>query len=349
MRSVAVLIASSACCGSAAAGIVVGSGQLPLWGQQRSFTSWNVMFDPLPGVLNESSGRPIGLEFHNGRLYMGNGALAIDHGVTFYDPGASGGLSTPTTQRISGLNGDSRRFWLNRGVTINTSAEGFGVSAGSPPSLVAYGKMETGGDPGSAAVLTPSGSDLTMSPLASLPSPIFSPRAIEFIPSLDQFLFLHGEVQPDITTFTFLQDNAAGLAATPPVLSFNVAGGIRGVQVVSPAFASTLAGMPISQESLLCVEANYLGIQQAPRLLLLSLSGQQLASTDLLLPGYAQFVGGNDFGPDPRSLAVDEANGLIFIGDRGTQQIHVLTVPNPGSGAALALFAGFALRRRRQG
>lgn len=272
---------------------------------------------------------------------MAISAYTIDGAPTYYTPGPGGDLSTPTTPRITNvLPPDGRRFYQIRGLTVNASGAGYGGFTGPDATLVTFGSDSV---ERRLSTLVPDQVNYTLGALTRTPPTSPLPWAIEYVPSLDQFLVLSGDANPAVTNFDFHSHSAAGLG--PHASSFTGSGGIRAAQTVSASFASMLIGQPVSQESLLCLEAGLLGISQPPRLVLYSLAGALLSSTDLLLPGYQDYP---TEGLDPVSLAVDESSALLFVGDRGQARIHVLTVPSPTAAASVCFGALLAMRRRRR-
>ncbi len=110
----------------AAAGVVTGSGAVALWGNNRDYRTWNVQFDPEVFVgVEEVAGRPRGMAFHGGSLYVVGAGSLLDTGPVRYTPGPAGDLSSPTTIKPSVQPSDPTRRWLLPGsVAINTSGAG---------------------------------------------------------------------------------------------------------------------------------------------------------------------------------------------------------------------------------
>ncbi len=322
------------------AGVIVGSGSVSAWGRATPYTSWDVLFDPLPGLVDPAEGRVRDFAFHNGRLYATSNHSLQNGGPWYYTPGATGSLAAPIQPAMPFPVGTPWRFVTNGALAINTSGQGFGSFTSADPVLVGIGASPAGGFNPQAYTLTQSAQNYVVGPISNFPSPLgFIPRSLEYVPSLDRFISIgSNQANPAQSTLNFHPHDTAGILPRDSHTTLNISG-IRGITPVSAAFASMLSGQSITAPSLLALQKDDLGFSDPPRLYLLSLSGQVITQTDYSIPGWM----------DPHALAVDEANGFIFTSDRELGQIHVLSVPAPGS-AMTSLFVASMLmlsRRRR--
>lgn len=321
------------------AGTIVGSGSVSLWDRSTSYTSWDVLFDPLPGIVNPAEGRVRDFAFHNGRLYCAANNQLGDGGPWYYIPGTSGSLASPIQPAMPSPIGTPWRFVTYSALAINTSGQGFGSFAGADPVLTGVGIPGPAGFNPQGFALTQSAGNYTVGPLHNFPSPQgFIPFSLEYIPSLDRFISVEGgQFNPSISILSYHPHNAAGFLPAESSVTLDIPG-IKGITVVSAAFASQLSGTSIGSDSLLAIQKDNLGLSDPPRLYLLTLQGQVITHTDYNIPGWM----------DPRAIAVDEANGLIFTSDRFLGQIHVLQVPAPSAAASGLLILTLANFRRRR-
>ena len=356
MRRVAHTIVGLGFCAlasTALAGIQVGSGTATLFGRPSSWAAWDVFADPGTGIVNPTNGQPTGLEFHDGRLYMVGAWEAIDRvAAVAYTPGAAASLSAPTRILFPQYPaGDARRFVRTASITVNTSGSGLGAFTPGDPTFVDLTVSQASARGVATTQTLGAAANLT---LRTTPALTDLPYSLEFVPSLNQFVTLGGEADVSRTTFRFYSHTSSGLGdmasqftVTDPNLNQFFA-----AQSISAGFASALLGFPVSADALLAVGFNMVGAATPPLLAVYSLTGQRLGSSTLSgLPGYNGVPGGGE-GPAPRSLAVDELTGHIYVGDRTQGRIYALSVPSvptPGCAALLALGIGTLATNRRRG
>jgi hypothetical protein len=120
----------------------------------------------------------------------------------------------------------------------------------------------------------------------------------------------------------------------PEASAFAIPAGSKGVTVVSAAFAASLTGFGVSTSQALLFVTEFDGFA------FYDTNGNAVGPA-LTLSDYATFT-------EFESVAVDEVNNLIFLGDEAGTDVHVVQVPAPSAIGALAL-AGLVASRRRRG
>lgn len=338
-------------CGAAAsAGTLADSFSASVWGRSAQVRTWNTFFDVSGGVIGPYEGRALGMAFQNGALYVVTGATLTDGGPIVYTPTAAGDLSVATSRPVFvGVPPVGLRFIEARSVAINTSGSGYGAfGAGAAPTLVVGGAQQGSSSPLTVALNTANNPTGAAGP-ASVQGAADGVRSLAYAAALDRFISV-GTSSAAASTIRVHGHTASGIGAAES--SFAAIGGVTAVQQVSASFASALLGQTVTQAALLAAGRNDLGEVAPPFLALYSFSGTLLGSTDIALrhpvggpPGGAAFSNTIDI----RSLAVDEASGLVYLGDRGGL-IYTVGIPAPGSalGMVIAGFAASARRRRRR-
>lgn len=325
MKFAAFFMALAGAASCALAGNVTGSGTTSLYNRSYSVTTWNINAD--------STGNPAavfgaeGMTFHNGVLYVshdhnsnrGNGRLVS------YVPTASGNLASPS---LIVMGSGPAGTWGPEGITVNTSGSGYG-SFGLGDSTRIVGIDSRGS--GSFGVFNTgvAGSNGSALPVAG------SYDDIAWVGSVDKFGVVEEiadplGLAPDSAVFRYV-DKVSMVAESS---AFAIPGGTKGVAVVSAAFASSLTGnnaFSTAQALLFVTEFDGLAFYDT--------NGNAIGSL-LTLSDYAAFG-------ELESVAVDEANNLIFLGDEAGTAIHVVTVPTPGALALLGMGGLLAGRRRR--
>lgn len=320
MRS---LLAVTLCAGlsvSASAGVLTSNGVLDLYGSNYAVSTWTINDDSnastTPRIFGAES-----MTFFNGTLYV-----ADDHNVNqgdgqlvTYTPGASGDLSSPS--RILMGVGPSGQRWGPEGMTINTSGSGYGSFAAGGLNIV--GIETQGTDAFGIFDATTPGSAPT-----GIVNPIESLDDIAWVGSKGQFAAV-AEAGGDASALRYFDGNTmADLGSSSPLID-----GAKGITVISPAFATLLTGLSVSTSEALLVVSEF--------------DGFAIYDTDGNAIGPALTFG--DYLPitELESVAVDEINARIYLGDEAGKAIHVVTIPAPGSAAVLGLLAASFARRRR--
>lgn len=343
----------------ASGGVLRSAGQSVLFGQPASFQEWDIRADPVGAGASSSTGPETdarSLVFHDGALYVGSTATLGAAGPTKYLPGPSGMLSVPASPSFEFLfPADRPRAGLNsRQLAINTSGTGFGAyGAGQQPTL-------TGISVGSQEPFNPGDAYYTISatqPNATISAPAtlgsvgdFRPTAFAFSHSTNRFVTADGGPisRGGSTVIRFHSHTSGGIDFVNSTFSFQVDPSaallVRGIAPISGSFASTLLGDPVSDGEVLLTLVRYEDGRLDPNeLRVYSMSGVLLGTTVL---GPSALNDPTGQAAKPSSLAVDEASGLLFVGEQIQGRIFTFQVPAPSSAA---VFAGTAivLGRRR--
>jgi DNA-binding beta-propeller fold protein YncE len=304
------------------AGVPIGDGSQVLWGASWSYSAWDLVGDS-PALPGENGFGVEGMTFYNGMLYASGDSEEAVHSLIGYDTTGPWGtlLASPMPVTLSTPSGST---WGPEGITVNTSGIGYGAFVGGNVTLVG---VESENKPASDYPLTAGA--IVGSNVGSLHTPWsgFDPDDIAFVPSLGQFAVIN-----DPSRIDFFSHDASTL--TPNGSYIDVAlpgvGDAKGLALVSEAFAELITGQDVSGEAFLVAhESNELSVW--------SVSGSPIGTVQALTGG---------LGPDSEveSVAVDELNGRIYIGDEGMGRV-VVFVPEPA--ACLALAALGLLARRR--
>jgi len=318
------VVACAGVAGSAFAGNIAGTGSTSLYGRSYAVTSWNINAD-----ATGSSAAIFGAEgmtFFGGKLYVShdhNGNRANGRLVS-YVTGPTGLLSSPTATAMG--NGPAGVFGPE-GVTVNTSGSGYGsFASGASTKIVGMDSRGTGAfGVFDTAVAGSNGSSIAADSTLD---------DIAFVGSVDKF----GCVQevadplggPDSAVFRYYDKNTMA----PEASAFAIPAGSKGVTVVSAAFAASLTGFGVSTSQALLFVTEFDGFA------FYDTNGNAVGPA-LTLSDYATFT-------EFESVAVDEVNNLIFLGDEAGTDVHVVQVPAPSAIGALAL-AGLVASRRRRG
>jgi hypothetical protein len=284
----------------------------------RSGEPW---FPALQSRVNQPPAlAPEGLAFRNGEVFASGDWHQTQNQVAVYSVGPDGVLAfsraipSPVSNPPPDPDAANDELWGPEGLTFNTGPAGLGAG-GSALVTVEDAQFLLGGS--TRALMNPAGGPL--SGFGTFVSVIgaASPDDIAFGPLTGRFYLL---VDPDLVQ--------AWTTANPPAYAgsqFRVMNRAKGVAVISPAFARTLLNdQSITQECLLVVAKGAFGSGAGPnnRLAVYSTGGALLGQQDLLwtrdaLPG--QLL--QEF----EAVAVDEARGIILIGDERGSAIFSLT------------------------
>ncbi|MDX2114104.1 MAG: PEP-CTERM sorting domain-containing protein [Planctomycetota bacterium] len=319
MRTVASTVVVLAAAGLAQAGSVSGSGSASFFGSVLPITTWNIATD---AAATSTEFGAEGMAFLNGTLYVthDHDSVRSAGNLVQYTPGAGGNLGAFTrTQFGSGPAG----LWGPEGITFNTSGSGYGsYGAGTSVKLVgvetrgtnSFGVFDTGA-PGSNPA------DIV------LPAPEIDD--ITWVPSLGLFAAPE-EGAGDASNLRFF--DGVTMATLPGMTA--LIDGTKGITTVSAAFASQLTGLPVTTSEALIV------VSELKALAVFDTTGVQIGGT-VDLSSYLTGVS------ELESVAVDELNNLLYLGDEAGRSIHVVTVPVPGAVALAGIaLAGVARRRR---
>jgi hypothetical protein len=310
---------------AARAGTVESEGSTTLWNNAVDYRTWNTLLDPTIYVgVEPVEGRATDMAFHNGTLYVTHPSLLIDAGPMLYSPGATGDLSSPSTMRVPvPPQSDPRRWIHGRFAAINTSGSGFGAFNGPSATLAMLGNGNLSNT--SSFSLTPAGGvEVTMSQLG--PGPAFA-SSFEYAASIDRFVYTETDPSPGVSVFYFATHDATGLTGFQQAFTAPLSG-VRGMDMITGSFASSLLGMPVTEdEVILVLSTNLIGAGTPSQLSVYTLAGTRIGElADLsMLPASATFGQG---------LAVDEAAGNIYIGEKLDGRIVVIHVPAPGAAMA---------------
>jgi hypothetical protein len=325
-NTIAALVIVAGAASAALAGSVTGTGSLDLYGRSYSVTTWNIVNDAQTNRADSEFGAE-GMTFHNGVLYVSHdhNANRSASRLVQYTPGPTGNL---TTSSITAMGAGPNGTWGPEGITVNTSGSGFGAFGPSDSVRIvgldsrgsgAFGVFNTGA-PGSAQ-------SPTASPSAALDD-------VAFVGSLDKFAGVEEVVDPlggpDSSLLRFYDKTSMTLES----FSFEILAGAKGLTVVSAAFAELLTGTSVDTDQAFIVVTEF--------------DGFAIYDTNGNLRRSALTFG--DYAPieELESIAVDEANNLIFLGDEAGNAIHVVSVPTPGAIGVLGLAGVVVARRRRR-
>ncbi|MDX2131443.1 MAG: PEP-CTERM sorting domain-containing protein [Planctomycetota bacterium] len=301
----------------AVAGTVTGSGSLPMYGSNYGVTTWRIAGDA--GSASTAFGAE-GMTFFNGTLYVSHDhdANRAAGNLVSYTPGATGNLSAATTTLMgTGPAG----LWGPEGITVNNSGSGFGSWAAGSVRITgietrgtdSFGVFDTG-TPGS-----------NMSPTANAVPALDD---IAWASSLDLFAGVE-DGSGDSSFLRFFDKNTMAVQSfSAPVIN-----GAKGIAAVSGSFAAAVTGASVGTSQAFLVVSEFDGFA------FYDTNGNAIGPA-LTFGDYAAI---NEL----ESVAVDETNNLIFLGDEAGLSIHVVSVPAPGVGAIFGLGLLAAARRRR--
>lgn len=303
---------------SALAGVTTNSGTISLYGNSYPITTWRIAGDAGP---NSTAFGAEGMTFHNGTLYVSHDhdANRAAGRLVKYTPGASGDLSSASFIQMG--NGPAG-LWGPEGITVNTSSSGYGSFGSGATRIVG---LETRGTDSFGIFDTSAAGSNMISPVNAVPAL----DDIAWSTSLDRFAGVE-DGAGDTSFLRFFDKNTMGVQAA----SFPIINGSKGIATISQAFAQLLTGLTVTtaEAFLVASEFDQIAIYDSNGTLI----GAAAALTPYLLAA-----------AEPESIAVDEANNLIFIGDEAGTAIHVVKVPAPGALALLGL-GGLAAGRRRR-
>jgi MYXO-CTERM domain-containing protein len=322
-RSVFAVAACAGLCVSAMAGTVSGTGSVSLYGRSYNVTSWNINADATGNAAAIFGAE--GMTFFGGKLYVSHdhNSNRANGRLVSYNVGATGDLSVPMPIVMG--NGPAG-VWGPEGITVNDSGSGYG-SFGSADSTRIVGIDSRGSGAFAVfntAVAGSNGDAITADSTYD---------DIAFVGSVDKF----GVVQevadplggPDTAVFRYVDKNTMA----PEASTFAIPSGTKGVAVVSAAFATSLSGVAVGTAQAL------LFVTEADGFALYDTAGNAISAA-LTLGDYAALA-------ELESVAVDEVNNLIYLGDEAGKAVHVVAVPAPGALGLLGVAALVAGRRRR--
>jgi hypothetical protein len=332
------------CATVAQAGTNIGNASQTLWGTTYPTTTWFVGNDStqFPGEFFE----PEGMTYYDGTLYVSCDGSEADPALVSYTPGALGSLMTPTPLPVAlipdGMGGND--VVGPEGITVNYSAAGYGTYAGSIPILTA---VEGGTDPAEViekAVLNIELGTASPAPVTNdhQPPPFFDPDDIAYAGSLDQFAVIQDVGQGNRIDFFDDTEPTLTFASSFPLATLTPTGGLagdaKGLAVVSEAFGELLSGEDIATAEAVLVahETNHISLWDLNGIQI----GDTMEFTSGLLPPEA-------LESEIESIAVDEQNQLIYVGDEKGFAVTVIRIPEPATGLLLLGGLTVALGRRR--
>lgn len=340
-----ISVAAAAAISLPACGAVrIRQGTASLWGRATTFTAWELSGDGVD--LTGSSVRPSDLVVYNGKLFVANWALAGYAPGFAYETGATGDLSTPIGKSSTGLTSIDN-FAQIRTLAINTSGIGLGAFSGPDPTLVGLGRV--GQAPDSTFVFRDQGAKYATTKAAWT----VAPHELDFVPSLGKFATIARVATDGTNRVSFWSHDATGLSAVPErsfdFLGLGTPGGVSSygtsMSVISGSLAAFLTGIPISQAEVLLIAGapgdQFLGLDDLT-LAVFDLNGNRLGSGLVIRDTGVHRV---------TSIAVDEQNGLLYVGgdqEGGGPAISVVTIPAPGVPAICGLTCMLLGARRRQ-
>jgi hypothetical protein len=318
MKTILSMVVGAGLVGAAQAGVVTSSGSLSLYGSSYGVTTWSIRGDATGNPAHLFGAE--GMTFHNGTLYVSHDhdANRAAGRLVRYTPGAAGDLTSFNTVLMG--NGPAG-LWGPEGITINTSGSGYGSYA--PGASVRVTGIETRGTD-SFGIFD------TGAPGSNMITPINSNPALDdiaWVGSLSSFVGVE-DGSGNTAFLRYFDSNTMQVQAS----SYQVIDGAKGVAVVSAAFAQALTGQSVATAQAFLVVGEF--------------DGFAFYDTNGASIGLAQVL--NAYAPinELESVAVDEANNLIFLGDEAGTSIHVVQIPTPAGLALLGLGALVGRRRR---
>lgn len=310
----------------------------------RSGESWFPhLYNPpaVEMILEPPSLRPEALAFRNGLLYVAGdwnetqNQIAVfstnEWGELVFNHSISLPLSTPPP-----LTMPNNQWWGPEGMTFNTGATGVGAGAGA---LVTVDDQQAG--VGSTFALVNAGNG-TLSSFGTVPVP----EDIAYAPLSHQFFVL--------STPNTVNVYAADM--TPTGVSWLAPSRSRGLTIVSPEFARTLTGdQTLTGDILLviCKEDTDPANPLPNRLAAFRADGtpigveQDISWVDLALDNSSQ--SGTVAGPhEMEAIVVDEATGVIYIGDEAARAVYAIKAVTPQMGATQGPVFGRTWQARGQ-
>lgn len=322
------LIAFIACAGTATAalaGNVTDSGSVSLYGNSYPIITWNINADST-GNTGATFGAE-GMTFHNGTLYVSHdhNSIRANGQLVKYTPGATGDLTSFTR---TAMGSSTVGVFGPEGITVNTSGSGYGsFASGDTANIVGIDSRTNTGNPFGAFGTVNSDTGVFSGQI----SPVDSVDDITWVGSLGKFLIVVDTPNSDLSSARFLDGTTLAQSGS----SFNLVNGAKGVTTVSNAFASSLAGVTFDTAEVLLV------ISEFETISFFDTNGVARGG-EISLSSYL-----SNATNETESIAVDEVNNLIFLGDEGGRAVHVVTVPAPSALALLGLGGIIASRRRR--
>lgn len=318
--------------GAADAGTSLGTSTQNLWGVNYATETWFVGQDSptIGGDLFE----PEGMTLYDGTLYVSGDADEADPALVSYTPGAAGALVTPTLIPMTLVQGD--RYGAE-GITVNPSGASFGAFTGLVPTLVSV-ESGTETDAVERVAATIEVGTAAPAPVTNVhaPTAAFDPDGIAYVSSLDQFAVINDPSRIDFYNHDATTLTAAGDSFFPFIVGV---GDAKGLASISASFAEFLSGETVLTDNALLIahESNHLSLWQTDGTQI----GQAIEFTSGLLPKDADES-------EIESIAVDELNQLIFVGDEAGLSITTIFVPEPTT-LALLVAGGLLMARRTRG
>jgi hypothetical protein len=284
---------------AAAAGVIVGTNPVTLWGTDLSVTTWNVA----PDVGPDAFFSPEGATFHQGVLYLSADLGLQSFGrLAAYTPGPDADLSTPTVIQMG--RGSNNQFWGPEGITVNTSAVGFGATDGLSLRLVSVEASDE-----RAAVINLDQPGVPVTDTTSIPEP----DDIAFVSAAWGFAFIEdlGQGQGQLRRLDINLVDTGETWPLPP--------GVEGVAVISADFAQRLTGVrPVADIALLLAAESRDDDNLPSRLLVTDLQANPIAPTMTFTIGLDVSI---------EAVAVDESTGWVYIADGVSRRVHTFRVP----------------------
>jgi hypothetical protein len=310
IRKIAVLVALLWLfdVGTALAEVEANDFEVDLYGRWWRVLSYFVEDDLLKNPNEDTFLEPEGLAFAGQLLYVSGdrGEYETDSRLAIYDHPAGGALTFDSYLQMS-ITGDPDG-WGPEGLTFNLSGSGYGSAADELVSVERDGS-------GRVAVVDLLSGDVTDILATS------DPEGVSY-QSLDvSFATLQDAGGPVTVAF---HDEWFVPFGTPPTVALTTGG----VAAIGDTFASFLTRSSLSGEFLLTVAKGNPG----NAINVYDLNGLPVGSQqDLPVEPKARIpLGGGFYLLEPafgeiEAIAVDETNGVIYIGDEGNSMVHVLT------------------------
>ncbi len=314
---------------AAVAGTLESTGTITLGSNSFSLETWNVI-DDLDSIDPNYAVEPEGMTFDPGTGTLWVAGDRDDDETDGHLVGyAAGDLTSPTALKMADRSDDPGKMIGPEGLAVNTSGAGYGGSG----SEIVF--SETKGTEIAGVVDVAGGPPAPVSNIINTP---YEWDGLGYVSSLDYFVAVE-EHAGDISKAQYYSHTATSMTAVGS--PFVVSDQAKGVTALDGYIASGLLGMNITDDQVLVFAAKPANILNGNRLGFFALDGTLLSEFDI----DADLA----IGAEIESIAVDETNKILYLGDEETGRIYAISnIPEPTTMALLAVGGLGALVSRRR-